>query len=280
MTVLPDLEWFDALGDRVRALLMGHFDRLGDGDVELKRRRDLLTVADTAAEAMIVEAIRADFPEHSILAEESGADIRSSEFCWIVDPVDGTTNFARSLPMFAASVALCRLGEPVLAMVEGARLGERFLAAKGGGAFLNGERIEVSGAEGVSTALLATGFAYVRNEVERDNVDNFNRLILASHDIRRGGAASLDLAYVAAGRLDGFWEPYLKPWDVAAGALLVREAGGVVSDFSDGEDWLFGENIVADNGLFPAELLGQLSPVEAGREPWGREIEARLRGGA
>jgi myo-inositol-1(or 4)-monophosphatase len=191
--------------------------------------------------------------------------------------VDGTTNYARSFPFFAASVALCHKGEPVLALVEAPRLGERFTAAKGEGAYLNGRRLKVSPTPGVAQAILATGFAYVRNEVQANNVDNFGRLVLACHDLRRAGAASLDLAYVAAGRFDGYWEPYLKPWDVAAGALLVTEAGGKITDFEGQGDWLFGENAVATNGLLHEELRMQLGSLDPGYQSWGRQHERQIR---
>jgi myo-inositol-1(or 4)-monophosphatase len=166
----------------------------------------------------------------------------------------------------------------VLGLVEAPALNERFVAEHGSGAYLNDRKLKVSSVPDVAGSILATGFAYVRNEVERNNVDNFSRLVLKCHDIRRPGAASLDLAYVAAGRFDGYWEPYLKPWDIAAGCLMVVEAGGKVSDFAGGDDWLFGENAVATNGHIHTELLGELSGTEQGYQPWGRDVERRLRG--
>ena len=277
---VPDAEYLTVIAERVAEVQLRHFERLEPGQVDLKRRRDLLTVADQESERVIIAAIRERYPTHSILGEESGAHLADSDWCWIIDPVDGTTNFARGFPVFAASVALCHRGEPVLGLVEAPYLRERFVAEKGAGAFLNGRRLRVSDTPDIHTSLLATGFAYVRNEVDHNNVDNFGKLILKCHDIRRAGAASVDLAYVAAGRFDGYWEAYLKPWDIAAGCLLVREAGGTVTDFAGGTDWLFGENAVATNGRIHAELLGELSGTEQGYQPWGRDLEARLRRGA
>ena len=279
MSKAPDFSFLEHLGQIITEVQLRHFGKLKPGQIDLKRRRDLLTAADTETEAAVIAAISANWPEHAILAEESGARMTGSEYCWIIDPVDGTTNFASGLPVFACSVALCRRCEPVLGLVEVPYLREHFVAAKGEGAFLNGVRLKVSPVPDVHGALLATGFPYIRNEVERNNVDNFSKLVLMCHDMRRLGVASVDLAYVAAGRVDGYWELYLKPWDVAAGALMVREAGGRVTDFSGGDDWLFGENCVATNGVLHEELRGLLSGTEKDFKPWGREFESRLRAG-
>lgn len=280
MADLPDMDFLTTLGDRIAEVQLRHHGKLRPQDVDLKRRRDLLTVADTETERVVVDAIAARWPGHSILAEESAAALKDSDWCWIIDPVDGTTNFARGLPHFAASVALYHKLKPVLALVEAPALRERFTAALGRGAWLNGARLEVSVTPDLEHSLLATGFAYVRNDVKRNNVDNFSKLVLISHDLRRLGVASLDLAYVAAGRFDGYWELFLKPWDVAAGALLTREAGGRVTDFSGGEDWLFGENCVASNGCIHEALAAALSGPEPDYTPALREVHSRLRGRA
>lgn len=280
MTQPPDTELLTKIALRVSEIHLQYFDRLEDSQIEhkAKRHRDLLTVADSETERAIIDAIHDRHPDHGILGEETGADLRDSDYVWIIDPVDGTTNFARSFPFFSASVGCWHKGEPLLALVEAPYLRERFIAERGNGAYLNGKRLSVSDTPDIAHSILATGFAYVRNEVERNNIDNFGRLILKCHDIRRPGAASLDLAYVAAGRFDGYWEPYLKPWDAAAGCLLVLEAGGKLTDFSGGDDWLFGANLVASNGRVHTELLAELSTTEPGYQPWGREIEQQIRG--
>ncbi|MCL4729939.1 MAG: inositol monophosphatase [Planctomycetes bacterium] len=278
MTQTPDGSFLTKLAQIAAEVHLRHFDKLDPDAVDLKRRRDLLTVADSETEAALIAAIRGAFPGHDILAEESGAHVTGAEWCWIIDPVDGTTNFARGFPVFAASVALCRRGRPVLGLVEAPCLRETFTAELGAGAWLNGRRLGVSRTPDLHHALLATGFSYVRNEVQRNNVDNFGKLVLMCHDIRRAGSASMDLDYVAAGRFDGYWEAYLKPWDVAAGALLVREAGGMVTDFAGGQDWLFGENAVASNGLIHQALRAELSGTEPGYQPWGRDLERRMLG--
>ncbi|MBX3460536.1 MAG: inositol monophosphatase [Planctomycetes bacterium] len=279
MSQVPDVSILTTIAQRVAQVQLRHFERLDQAAIESKgRHRDLLTIADSESERVIIDTVRERYPSHAILAEESGAHLTDSDTWWIIDPVDGTTNFARGFPFFAASVACWHKGQPVLALVEAPRLGERFIAERGSGATVNGRRLRVSDTTEISRSILATGFSYQRNEVQRNNVDNFSRLVLKCHDIRRPGAASLDLAYVAAGRFDGYWEPYLKPWDVAAGCLLVTEAGGRVSDFKGGQDWLFGENAAASNGHIHDELLADLSETEQGYQPWGRQFEQRLRG--
>ena len=278
MTQAPDTELLTKIADRVSSVHLKYFERLEEAQIEHKgeRHRDLLTIADSEAERVIIDTIHEHFPGHGILGEETGADLRDSDYVWIIDPVDGTTNFARSFPFFSASVGCWHRGEPLLALVEAPYLRERFIAERGSGAFLNGRRLRVSDTPDIAHSILATGFAYVRNEVSRNNVDNFGNLILKCHDIRRPGAASLDLDYVAAGRFDGYWEAYLKPWDIAAGCLLVIEAGGQVTDFHGGNDWLFGANAVASNGTIHEALRSELSGTEPNYEPWGREIQRQL----
>lgn len=280
MTQVPDTQFLTTIAQRVGEVHLRYFDKLEDSHIQQKdeRYRDLLTVADSESERVIIDTIHERYPGHGILGEETGDDLREGEYVWIIDPVDGTTNFARSFPFFAASVGLWHKGEPVLALVEAPYLRERFTAEKGEGAWLNGRRLTVSKTPDIAHSILATGFAYVRNEVERNNIDNFSRLVLKCHDIRRPGAASLDLAYVAAGRFDGYWEPFLKPWDAGAGCLLVAEAGGNITDFAGGDDWLFGANLVASNGYIHEELRGELSGKDPKFQPWGRDIEKRMRG--
>lgn len=246
---------------------------------ELKGEFDLVTAADRASEALILDRLRSRFPTHAILAEETGAHAASSDFRWYVDPLDGTTNFVHGFPFYAVSIGVLERGEPVAGVIEAPSLGETFTVARGSGTRLNGRRCAVSAAKDLSRSVLATGFSYNRNEVARNNIDNHSRLVLDVHDIRRPGAASIDLAYVAAGRFDGFWELYLKPWDVAAGALMVREAGGEASDFAGSADstgWLWGENIVASNGRIHHEIRARLSGTEAGYAPRHAQLGSGL----
>ncbi|MEE9391526.1 MAG: inositol monophosphatase family protein [Planctomycetota bacterium] len=245
------------------AVLMSYFGRLEAGDIDFKGRRDLLTVADRAAEELIVAAISERFPDHSILAEEAAStDPSASEkasaakgYHWIVDPLDGTTNFVHQLPMFAVSIGLFKNDQPVAGAIYAPRLDELFFAHEGKGAILNGKPIQVSKTTELLDSLLATGFAYRVGEIAENNLDHFCHLIPRTRAVRRCGSAAMDLAYTACGRFDGFWELELSPWDVAAGAVLIREAGGVVTDMNGGDDWLFGRSIAAANhGLHPVVL--------------------------
>ena len=229
------------------AILMEHFGRLAAGDVGSKDvERDLVTSADLASERCLVGRLRAAFPEHAIEAEEEVRDPRDDERPrWFVDPLDGTTNFVHRLPAFAVSLGLVHRGVPEVGVVHVPRLGETFWAARGAGAFLDGQPLRVSDCARLAEAILATGFPYRRNELAHDNLANFARFFPDVRGLRRMGAAAVDLAYTAAGRFDGFWELHLAPHDVAAGALLVREAGGSVTDADGGDDWLRGGHLVA-----------------------------------
>ncbi len=218
----------------------------GQSDVRTKGRpRDLVTETDGASEALILAAIRREFPGDGIVAEESSpAEIRGGRV-WIVDPLDGTVNFAHGVPLFSVSIGLAVDGVPVAGCVHAPYLRETYSAAAGEGATLNGEPVRVSAEADLSKALLCTGFAYKRNEVEENNLDNFVRMELLARGVRRLGSAALDLAFVACGRFDGFWELWLSPWDVCAGIVLVREAGGVVTEIGGESDPLFGDSILA-----------------------------------
>ncbi len=226
---------------------LGSFDR--SRIARKSSARDLVTAADVASERCLVGRLRARFPRHAIEAEEEVRDEPGAGPRWFLDPLDGTVNFVHELPCFAVSMALYAGAVPEVAVVHAPRLGETFHAVRGGGAFLRdarGEtRLAVSDASELSEAILATGFPYRRNELRPNNLENFGRLFGEVRDLRRMGSAALDLAFTAAGRFDGFWELYLAPHDVAAGALLVLEAGGRVSDLDGGGDWLRGGHIVA-----------------------------------
>ncbi len=230
-------------------ILLSHLGRIAAADVDYKGRRDLLTRADRESEAYVIEEIGRRFPDHAILAEESGgvdrATAEAAERLWVIDPLDGTTNFVHGLPLFAVSLGVMEEGRPLAGCIHAPKLDELFLASHGRGARLNDRPIAVSARDELIQAMLATGFAYRLEELDDDNVAPFASLLKKTRAIRRCGSAALDLAWTAAGRFDGFWELHLSPWDVAAGAAIVREADGLVTDLDGGEDWLFGRQILA-----------------------------------
>ncbi len=226
------------------AFLESNFGCELEGGAEAKGRNDFVTEMDKRSECMITERLRGEFPAIGIYAEESGA-AGSMESFWVIDPLDGTTNFIHGYPAFSVSIALYDGGETVLGFVYDPLKKELFEAAKGDGAFLNGKKIMVSKAERLEEALLGTGFPFSVHRFIDPYLATFKELFLESRGVRRAGSAALDLAHVAAGRLDGFWELYLKPWDMAAGALIVREAGGTVTDFFGGDGYLSAGHIVA-----------------------------------
>jgi len=245
-------------------ILSPHYGRLRRGDADRKagRRRDLVSAADHEAESYLFERI----PEaDDVLAEEGSNRDAGSSRQWVVDPLDGTVNFLHGIPFWCVSIAVIDGGELSAAVVHAPALGQTFAARRGGGCALNGEPIEVSRTTDIGEAILATGFAYNRNEVPDNNIDNWARIALQAAGLRRMGSAALDLAYTAAGNLDGYWELHLSPWDVAAGALLVREAGGKVSNFSGSEDVasvLYSRHIVATNGSLHEQVRDRLSPLQ------------------
>ncbi len=227
---------------------------------------DLVTEADIASERLIVNAIRARFPRHSILSEEGLGDpavtARDTSWLWIVDPLDGTVNYAHGYPVWGVSLALAQWGRPVLGVTCDPLRDEVFWAEQGRGAWLNGESIQVSQVHKLADALLATGFAYQRASLNDNNLAEFGAVMPRVQGVRRAGAAVLDLAHLAAGRLDAYWEMHLQPWDWAAGWLLVREAGGVVTGIN-GEPWTFEtDNITASNGVLHSELLSLLKAAQ------------------
>jgi myo-inositol-1(or 4)-monophosphatase len=216
---------------------------------------DLVTEWDLKSQSFVTEKIRRYFPDHDILSEEEAAGKRTSPSCWVLDPIDGTTNFVHGFPFYAVSLALLREEELVIGIVHNPELGETYWAIRGQGSFLNGERLQVSGVDRVARSLLATGFPYNIRRTHGPVIRRFERMITRSQGVRRPGSAALDLRYVARGVYDGFWEQYLKPWDTAAGILIVQEAGGVVTDFSGKPFPLFKKEIAASNGLLHRELL-------------------------
>jgi len=256
------LEEAQGIAREAGALLAGYFERRVR--VELKGEFDIVTEADRASEKLIVARLREKFPAHAVVAEEgSGRDSSSAEYRWYVDPLDGTTNFAHGFPMFNATLALEYKGELIAGVIFDPVHDEMFSAERGGGAFLNGSRISVSRAPALDSSLLATGFPSRRRH-QNVNVHFFYQMAMMTHGVRRAGSAALDLAYVACGRLDGYWEFGLSPWDMAAGVVIVREAGGSTSDMHGNPVDVHGQTVLADNGLIHGEILREFAAIFRG----------------
>ena len=220
---------------------------------------DLVTEADIESEKVIIDTIKSNFPDHSILAEESGEELnKESEHLWIIDPLDGTTNFAHGLKLFSSSIAFSLNGEIVFGIVNNPATDELFSALLNKGAFLNGKPINVSKTKNVTDSLLVTGFPYNFKEIIKPLMERFTNCLCTAQAVRRLGSAALDLCYVACGRFDGFWEQNLKPWDTAAGMFIAKEAGGVVTDFSNNRFSVEKKEILATNGNIHKEMLSIL----------------------
>ncbi len=227
-------------------LLMKRFKKRHN--VKLKGRVDLVTESDVKSEKLIVSGIKKNFPDDSILAEESGITERGNGRRWVIDPLDGTTNYAHNYPAFCVSIALEDDDDIVVGVIYNPILDELFSASVGGGAYLNRKRMVVTDERKLSRSLLATGFPYDIHESKIDNLENFARMYKEARGVRRAGSAALDLAYLACGRFDGFWELKLHPWDVAAGVLLVVEAGGRVTNLDGTKYSIYNGDILASNG--------------------------------
>jgi myo-inositol-1(or 4)-monophosphatase len=223
--------------------------------ISYKGAVDLVTESDRQSQDVIVGFLSERFPDHDILAEEGLSELRGSEYRWVIDPLDGTTNFAHGFPVFSVSIALQRQGETCVGIVFDPTRNDMFTAQRGEGAELNGRRISVSKTPDLDHSLLATGFPYDIRESRDNNLDHFADLAVRAQAIRRCGSAALDLCYLACGRFDGFWELKLAPWDVAAGLLMVTEAGGRATDFSGGPPDPSGAETVASNGLIHDALV-------------------------
>ncbi|HJT22698.1 MAG TPA: inositol monophosphatase family protein [Nitrospira sp.] len=220
---------------------------------------NLVTDADQTAERSIVDLIKKRFPSHRILAEEQGVAVHTaSPYQWIIDPLDGTTNFAHGFPFYGVSIAVEQNGTCVVGVVLDPVRNELFTAQTGAGAYLNGDSIKVSHVAHLDHALLVTGFAYDIRETANNNLDHFAKFALKAQGLRRTGSAALDLCYVAAGRFDGFWEVRLNPWDMAAGVVILKEAGGTVTDFSGTGYSIYGKELVASNGLIHHPMIDVL----------------------
>jgi len=246
----------------------GRFLKQNIGKVRDIQRKDgqeknLVTEIDKRSEEIIIGIIKQHYPTHDILAEESGLkSSAASEYRWIIDPLDGTTNFTHSLPIFCVSIGVERKGEIIAGAIYDPNFDELFTAEKGHGALLNGKRMKVSRTESLNASLLVTGFPYNITENPDHAVEHFYNFLMRAQAVRRMGSAAIDMAYVAAGRYDGFWEVALNPWDMAAGALLIEEAGGALTDFSGNPLSVYRKQIVASNGIIQKEMLDILRLFE------------------
>ena len=257
---LDDLE---PIAREAGALLMSYFDR--HIKIEYKGDVDLVTAADRASEKLIVERLQARWPQHGIVGEEGTRSDTGAEYRWFVDPLDGTTNFAHGYPVFCISIALARKDDQLEAgVLFDPTRDELFAAERGQGASLNGKPLHVSKTARLADSILGTGFPSQKRH-QNPNIHFYQQLTLRSHGVRRAGSAALDLANVAAGRFDGFWEFNLNPWDTAAGVLMVQEAGGIVTRFDGSPFRLDSHEVLASNGLIHDELLTNFRDIFAGR---------------
>ena len=241
-------------------LIVRYIDRVERLPVVTKEKNDFVTEVDQNAEKLIVDTLKQAFPDHSILAEESGAS-GNSDYQWIIDPLDGTTNFLHGMPQFAVSIALKHHNKLILGVIYDPLRQELFTTSQGDGAYLNNRRIRVSKQMGLNGALIGTGFPYKDFRYLDAYMDMFKEMVTKTAGVRRPGSAALDLAYLACGRIDGFWEIGLNSWDIAAGALMVREAGGIITDFSAGENYLESGNVIAGNPKVFNQMLKTLEPL-------------------
>ncbi len=232
--------------------------KFSEKDIEVKGEHNFVSYVDKTAEKMLVQELTKILPEAGFIAEENQSLQRADRFNWIVDPLDGTTNFIHGVPPFSISIALTDGDETILGVVYEINLNEAFYAWKESSAYLNGTKIKVSNSPDIDSSLIATGFPYYDYSLLDPYLELFKDLMKSSHGVRRLGSAAVDLAYVAAGRYDIFYEYGLNPWDVAAGALIVKQAGGHVTDFEGENDYLFGKKIIASNHKTHAEFLKKL----------------------
>ncbi len=247
-------------------IITRNMDRIDRLTIATKRSNDFVSEVDHKAEQAIIDTIKQSYPDHGVFAEESGKNDKTSDYQWIIDPLDGTTNFLHGFPQFAVSIGITHKNRLEAAVIYDPVAQELFTAARGEGAQLNEKRIRVSPRNGLEGALLATGFPYYDQSYLDTYMATLKAMMAPSAGIRRPGSAALDLAWCAAGRVDGFWEFNLKPWDIAAGALLVREAGGIVTDFMGQENYLAtGDIIAAGAKVFPV-MLRAINEIVRGSE--------------
>jgi len=273
MDTYPSIDITECLDHAIAAakeggkILMQHWGRLSDVR-EKSHAGDLVSEADNRSEDVILAYLKKQYPGHTLLSEESGFHtVKDADYLWAIDPLDGTTNFTHQVPIFAVSIALLYQGQPIVGVVYNPFFHELFTAARGKGAALNGKPIRVSQVKELRQSLLASGFAYDRRETPDNNYAEFCILTSLTQGVRRMGAAALDLAYVAAGRIDGFWERGLNIWDIAAGVVLVEEAGGRVSSYENKEILLDSGRILASNGSLHQAMSDSLQQVPGKMKP-------------
>jgi myo-inositol-1(or 4)-monophosphatase len=235
-------------------IAIAEFAKSGSLKLDFKSEKDLVTEADRKVEAFIISEVYKRFPGHDIFGEETGKTGKGSEFCWVIDPIDGTTSFVHGQPFFSVSIALQKNGVTIAGAVNAPKLGELFWAAKGEGAYCNKNKIHVSERDMLVNSVLSTGFACLRSDKKENNLPIFNKILPKLRGVRRYGSAAIDLSYVACGRLEGFWELNLNPYDIAAGVLILQEAGGEVCDLRGKQNYP-DDGILATNGKITKEFL-------------------------
>lgn len=245
-------------------IILSNLGKISKDDIRLKQASDFVTYVDKESEAAIIKTIKEIFPAHNFLAEESSKETGSEGYRWIIDPLDGTTNFIHQYPMFSVSIALEYKKEILAGVVFEPLKNDLFFAEKGKGAFLNEQPIKVSVVTDSMDSLIATGFPFRTKEIIDIYLKLFRNILFKVSDLRRAGSAALDLAYLAAGRCEGFFEIGLSAWDIAAGSLLIQEAGGIVTDFGGGKDYLQTGNIVAGNAAIHGDILREVKGIFGG----------------
>jgi len=249
---------------RAGGIILKHLGQLSASDVQTKQAFDFVTKVDGWSESAIIETIREKFPSHAFLAEETLKQTDAGAYRWIIDPLDGTTNYIHGYPVFSVSISLEFGGEIIVGVVFDPLRDELFHAVRGRGAFLNDREIRVSGTTILANSIIATGFPFRAKDMIDLYLSAFRKIFFEVSDIRRAGSAAIDLAYVAAGRCEGFFEMNLGPWDMAAGSILITEAGGTVTDFGSGNDFLSTGNIVAGNKHIQPGILEIIREVFSG----------------
>ena len=237
-------------------IILRFMEQMDKVEITEKTINDFVTQVDILSEEMIISHIKKAYPDHAILSEEMGYKKGfNEEYCWVIDPLDGTRNFMHGYPQFSISIAILKNNVPELGLIYDPIRQELFTATRGQGAYVNSRRMRISAAKRMGQTLIGTGFPFCNKENIKNYLTAFENVFSKCGDIRRAGSAALDLAYVAAGRLDGFWESNLHSWDMAAGALMIKEAGGIVTDFQGGETYLESGKIVAGNAKIHKELI-------------------------